>query len=551
MGLEGQKFIDFVLVYDSSKRLKGVCNHADILRLLSDGGNLEAPVSTIMSHNPIVSSSDFNTDQIINDVKTKVLKASNGRKEYVRFVPLINRQGDVVDVIDIFSALANHIQRRELVEIFGLGFVGLTLAVSLASKGHTVAGIDKNSVLVEKLNQGIPHIHEPRLKSLLSQSLKSGSLTISDELSNLQNRIKIIAVGTPVDNDGKASLTAIKSVSTTIGKKLRRNDLVLLRSTVPVGTTREIVLGILEKESGLKGGVDFNLAFTPERTVEGNAIHELSSLPQIIGGLTKRCAEQASKFWSTLTQSTVFVESLEAAEMVKLLNNSYRDLSFSFSNAFALLADKYNLDANKVINAANDGYPRNPIPRPSPGVGGYCLTKDPFLYSSQLDSGFHGKLSKLGRRINEEAAVYPVNIVQRFVQNFELNPQDMTVCIAGIAFKGLPETNDHRGSISVDVAEKLTELGFKVTGFDAVMTQEEIIETGITPVDVESGVNTCDVYLILNNHPHNIPSGLLSGLSNRHVLLFDGWSMIDKSEVEQYETITYSTMGYMTSFNDA
>jgi len=153
----------------------------------------------------------------------------------------------------------------------------------------------------------------------------------------------------------------------------------MLRSTVPVGTTRKQVIPVLEHYSGLAAGSGFHIAFCPERTVEGQAIQELSSLPQIVGGLTEACTEKAVSFWSTLTDTVVRVDALEAAELVKLINNSYRDLSFAFANEFALLADRYNIDATRLIAAANEGYPRDKIPRPSPGVGGYCLTKDPVV----------------------------------------------------------------------------------------------------------------------------------------------------------------------------
>ena len=134
-----------------------------------------------------------------------------------------------------------------------------------------------------------------------------------------------------------------------------RAILVMLRSTVPVGSTRNTVLPILENTSNLTAGVDFHIAFSPERTVEGAAMSELTTLPQVVGGLTPKCLEKAISFWRSLTDSVISAESLEAAELVKLINNSYRDLSFAFANGFSLLADKYNLDANRIIGIANEG----------------------------------------------------------------------------------------------------------------------------------------------------------------------------------------------------
>ena len=170
-------------------------------------------------------------------------------------------------------------------------------------------------------------------------------------------------------------------------------------------------------------------------------MQELTSLPQIVGGLTNTCAEKSTAFWQTLTDGVVRVDSLEASELVKLVNNGYRDISFAFANGLALLADRFNLDASRIISAANEGYPRNPIPRPSPGVGGYCLTKDPYLYSSVDCESPHSLLSRQGRSVNEKAALYPVEAVNNFYE-CGLSTSALNILIVGIAFKGLPETND-------------------------------------------------------------------------------------------------------------
>ena len=136
----------------------------------------------------------------------------------------------------------------------------------------------------------------------------------------------------------------------------------MLRSTVPLGTTRKVVIPVLEKKSSLEVGKDFHIAFTPERTIEGNAMQELYSLPQIVGGYSEECTKKAIDFWGGLTSTVVKVPSIEAAELVKLANNTFRDLSFAFSNNLSMLADKFNINTHELIIAANKGYSRNPIP---------------------------------------------------------------------------------------------------------------------------------------------------------------------------------------------
>jgi nucleotide sugar dehydrogenase len=358
-------------------------------------------------------------------------------------------------------------------------------------------------------------------------------------------------VGTPIDEEGAANLEALGTVCKSIGERLSRGSLVMVRSTVPVGTTRSFVKGLLEKYSGLKAGEQFNLAFTPERTVEGNAIRELTTLPQIIGGLTPRCAERASMFWQSITHSVVQAEGLEAAELVKLINNSYRDLSFAFSNGLALLADRYNLQASKLVDAANEGYPRNPIPRPSPGVGGYCLTKDPFLYATVAKEGMHATLARAGRKANCDAAEYPLNLLERYSRQIKKPINELVVLLVGIAFKGTPETNDIRGSTAIFIADRLNKVGSKVIGYDATIEDAELKKYDIKAVELLEGAGKCDVLMILNNHPKNLASGLVARLSSRPTLLFDGWSMLQREDIERHPNITYASMGYMTSRVDS
>ena len=235
---------------------------------------------------------------------------------------------------------------------------------------------------MEQLLAGEPHILEPGLKDMLNVNQDRKQITFTSQLGEDHHSVYIIAVSTPLNEDNLPSLDSLNDVIHFIASRLRRGDQIMLRSTVPVGTTREVVIPLLENMSALKAGEDFHVTFAPERTVEGRAMHELQRLPQIIGAYSPSCMRHSSEFWSSMTPSIVRTASLEASEIVKLANNTFRDLSFAFANEIALLADQYNVDAFEVIRAANDGYPRNPIPTPSPGVGGYCLTKDPLIFNS-------------------------------------------------------------------------------------------------------------------------------------------------------------------------
>ena len=546
MARGGENIFGLALVVDESMVLQGVINHGDVLRLLADGVSLESAASEVMVRKPITAQLGATDEQVLQTVRSQLFQRSRGRKDLTRYVPLLDENGVVCDVVDVFLLLARSPRQGDFVAVYGMGFVGLTLAAALAGRGHVVTGIDTNEALVERLLAGQTHVFEPRLSDMMRRAMDDKRLVFRTTPNQEHHRVVIIAVGTPVENDGSPSLAALQAVCETVGRRLRRGDLVMLRSTVPVGSTRGFVRELLEKGSGLRAGEEFHLAFTPERTVEGQAMRELITLPQIVGGLSSHCAEKATAFWQTLTDSVVHVDNLEAAELVKLINNSYRDLSFAFANGLALLADRFNLDAARVIAAANEGYPRNPIPRPSPGVGGYCLTKDPFLYAAIDPESGHGLLACLGRMVNQQASHYPVEVLSRFAGRLGRSLPQISVLLVGMAFKGWPETNDLRGSVSVDIGCELVRLGCEVMGYDAVVDDVAIQALGIKPVTLHEAASRCDALLILNNHPHNVPDGLIARLLGRQVLIFDGWSQLDRHEVEQHNCIVYATMGYIT-----
>lgn len=546
MAAGSTRYFGLALVVESDGQLVGLLNDGDVLRVLARGGDLRRPVSDVMTRDPITVGAGSSDQQVLTHVRARVWERTGGTRDLVKYVPVVDGNGQVVDVLDVVRLLSRSRPHGEHVEIHGLGFVGLTLAVALASRGHVVRGIDTNDVLVAQLQRGRPQVFEPRLTEMLGQALESKALSIATEVSSSTTRVVIVAVGTPVDAHGQVDDGALRAVAGSVGSRLRHGTLMLLRSTIPVGTTRQLVVPLLESSSGLRAGRDFHVAFTPERTVEGQAMRELASLPQIVGGLTDACADLAGRFWLTLTDSVVHVDSLEAAELVKLANNSFRDLSFAFANGLALLADRYNIDANRLVAAANEGYPRNPVPRPSPGVGGYCLTKDPHLYASVDATAGHALLSTTGRRVNAQAAAYPIEVVSRFARRTGRQIHELKVLLVGVAFKGWPATNDLRHSAALEVLAGLEQHSCEVRTYDAVVDAAAIDNLGARPTDLLEGADWADAILVLNNHPDNIPEGLLSRLSDREVLLFDGWGMMDRHEVEEYPNITYATLGYMT-----
>jgi len=262
------------------------------------------------------------------------------------------------------------------VGVIGLGYVGLTLAVALAKKGLTVHGVDTSPAVLEALGQGRAHLFEPGVEGGLRAFLGE-RIHVAPALPAGGVDAAVICVSTPVAPDTHApQLDNLRLAARHVAERSGPDTLVIVRSTVPVGATRSVVLPELVACWGRA-----RLAFAPERTIQGQALRELEELPQVVGGVDAESREAASALFSRLTRRVVPVATLETAELVKLVNNSHTDLIYSFGNEVALLAQRWGLDPLEVIHAANVEYPRPDLARPG-FVGGGCLSKDPYILIS-------------------------------------------------------------------------------------------------------------------------------------------------------------------------
>ena len=462
---------------------------------------------------------------------------------------LVDVNEKITDVIDLFDIILSEGKKFQNVTVLGLGFVGLTLATTMANLGHQVVGIDINLKLVEDLNNLKVEIHEPGLKEMLRNNLKKKTLKFVSNIPNNLSSIYIISVGTPLKKNNLPNLMPIKSVLRGLVKVLKKGDHIMVRSTVPVGTTRDLIIPFLKKNSRLVAGKDLYVSFVPERVVEGDALKELRYLPQIIGGFSDLCLKKAAEFWSTITPTIIRTTSLEAAELVKLANNSFRDLSFAFANEIGYLCSKFNINAFDVIKAANDGYPRNKIPFPSPGVGGYCLTKDPYLLSSSIlkkrDDVYLGRTS---RYVNKRSTLQIAKKIEKYIKDKKISLSKLSILLVGIAFKGEPETNDVRGSTSIDIKNYFKDKVKEINGWDAVLSEHEIRTHGFQTVkSLDEGILNSDIIMILNNHRLNARSALYYK-STDFKLIFDGWNQLNSEEIESLHGLTYSTIGYISKF---
>ncbi len=533
--------VGLALVVDPNESLLGIATDGDFRRAWASGISSSTSIQDIMIRNPITVPAGLSDQECLDRVSSKVRDSKRIRDFKVEHVIVTGEHGQVVAVRNFFDLWQSLDQRDRPVCILGMGFVGLTLGAALADVGYKVRGVDVRSEVVDAINSGKAPFYEKGLAPLIKNLAYRGDLRAFSRIEDAISSTYIISVGTPLRPDRTPDLAPLLACAESIGKILKRRDLVILRSTVPVGTTRSQVLPVLERLSNLKAGEDFFLCFAPERTIEGKALEELRSLPQVIGGINSRSLEAAFSFFGKLCRSIVRVDSLESAEMVKLINNSFRDLSFAFSNELALICDSWKLDVRKVVAAANEGYPRNPIPVPSPGVGGLCLKKDPHLYAHSWPESTMPEhtLSRIGRAVNERMIHHIVAKVRNAVRS---KAGRKKIFVVGFAFKGEPETSDLRDSTTVDfVRLAKTEKDWDLYGFDPVCQRQEIEQLGVRGASLREGFENADCVLFLNNHRSYLDLDIvdLARSMSKPGYFFDGWGLFLPEELERIEGVRY------------
>ena len=378
--------------------------------------------------------------------------------------------------------------------VVGMGYVGLTLAASLCNLGFEVVGVERNKELAHSLNRGETNIEEPGLNQILKSGIDSKKLQIiySEESKHeLEDaKIFVITVGTPI-YDRRIDTTSILRAVETIKPFLGELSLIVVRSTVSVGTTRKVIFEPLVEQ-----GYNVLVSMCPERTVEGNALNEIRELPQIVGGVNKLSAQVSELFFSQVSREVIVVENSESAELVKLVNNTYRDLMFGFANEIAEITSSFGLSARRIIEIANQNYSRSNIALPGPS-GGPCLEKDPWiLFESATSKGVQANIAKAAREQNE-------GMVLRFLESCLSDSEKIKkATILGLAFKGNPSTRDTRGSFVREVCKFLQQAGVKeIVGFEpagAVIDLSDILNESS---DLNSSCQDSDLIVLLTNAP--------------------------------------------------
>jgi UDP-N-acetyl-D-mannosaminuronic acid dehydrogenase len=399
--------------------------------------------------------------------------------------------------LPVAGALQEHSLNFKNICVIGLGYIGLPTASTLAAKGISVIGVDVNERVLATLRSNEIHIHEQGLREMYRAAVDSGRLTIASRPAEAD--AFIIAVPTPFhedrfgDHDGRnfrlADLSAVVAATESVVPVLRKGNLVVLESTSPPRTTIDIVAPILAR-SGLQPGIDIHLCYSPERVLPGQILRELKENPRVVGGITPESARRAAELYHLFVEGEIIETDATTAEMVKLMENTYRDINIAIANEFSRLADRFGVDVWEAISLANR-HPRVKILNPGPGVGGHCISVDPWFLvegAPQLTP-----LIAAARRVNDSQPEFVVDAVRRALGELK----DKRVAALGLAYK--PNVDDVRESPAVEVVRLLRHEGVRVLAWEPFKPGAPLPGIEIAD-DLDAAIVGADAILLLVAH---------------------------------------------------
>ncbi len=371
--------------------------------------------------------------------------------------------------------------------VVGLGYIGLPTAATFAANGQQVLGVDINPDILAKLKRGELHIVEPGLLEVFQQAVNSGNLTFGKEPEPCD--AFIIAVPTPFKDGKLADMRFVISAAESILPHLKRGNLVVLESTSPPLTTLNLLKPILER-NGLTAGKDFFLAYSPERVLPGQILRELVENARVIGGVNQLSAEVGKSLYGKFVKGEIVITDATTAEMVKLMENTYRDISIAAANEFSRLADRFGVDVWEAIQIANR-HPRIKILNPGPGVGGHCISVDPWFFVESAPDLTHLILSS--RQVNDSQPAFVVDWIKRIFGDVK----DKNILALGLSYK--PDVDDFRESPAVEVVHLLHQQGAVITAYDPYVNGHVIKGVNLAE-HLQEAVHRADAILILVGH---------------------------------------------------
>jgi UDP-N-acetyl-D-glucosamine dehydrogenase len=388
--------------------------------------------------------------------------------------------------------------RTAKVGVIGLGYVGLPLAVEFANAGFPVTGIDVQAAKVQGLNAGRSYIQDVP-GDVISQHVDSGRLRATTDFSVIGELDAIsIAVPTPLRKTKDPDMSFVVSAAEQVARNIHPGLLVILESTTYPGTTEELLLPMLEK-SGLKIGEDFFLCFSPERVDPGNARYQTRNIPKVVGGITPACTEMGALFYSQALERVVPVSTTSVAEMVKVLENTFRMINIGLANEIAVMCEHMGINVWEVIDAAATK-PFGFMPfYPGPGLGGHCIPIDPFYLSwKSKQAGVEARFIELAGQINGQMPRHVVDRVQTALNNHGKPLMGSRVHILGVAYKG--DIDDLRESPALDIILLLERRGARVSYSDPHIPSVRLNGHGLNSEDLEKCTEAADCVVIVTDH---------------------------------------------------
>jgi UDP-N-acetyl-D-glucosamine dehydrogenase len=388
--------------------------------------------------------------------------------------------------------------RTAKVGVIGLGYVGLPLAVEFANSGFCVTGIDVQSSKGDELNAGRSYIQDVR-GDLVRQHIDDGNLRATTDFSIIAEMDTInIAVPTPLRKTKDPDMSHVVAAAEQVAKYIHPGMLVVLESTTYPGTTEELLLPMFEK-GGLKVGEDFFLCFSPERVDPGNQQYQTRNIPKVVGGITPACTEMGALFYSQALDHVVPVSSTSVAEMVKLLENTFRMINIGLANEMAMMCDRMGINVWEVIDAASTK-PFGFMPfYPGPGLGGHCIPIDPFYLSWKTkQAGIEARFIELAGHINGQMPRFVVDKIQSAL-NAQAKPiMGSHVHIAGVAYKR--DIDDLRESPALDIILLLEQRGARVTYTDPYIPVLRLNGHSLSSINLEENAAIADCIVIVTDH---------------------------------------------------
>ena len=421
--------------------------------------------------------------------------------------------------------------KEEKISLVGLGYVGMPIAVAFAKKADVI-GFDISKEKVELYKKGV----DPT-KEVGDDVIKATTVEFTaDETKLKEAKFHIVAVPTPVNSDHTPDLRPVESASRTVGRNLTEGSIVVFESTVYPGVTEDICIPILEKESGLKCGIDFKVGYSPERINPGDKVHRLETIVKVVAGMDEESLDDIAKVYELVVDAGVHrAASIKVAEAAKVIENSQRDINIAFMNELSIIFNKMDIDTNEVLEAAGTKWN---FLKFSPGlVGGHCIGVDPYYLTYKAEQmGYHSQIILSGRRINDDMGKYVVeNLVKNLIKA-DVPVKDAKVAILGFTFKvNCPDTRNTR---VIDIVNELKEYGIAPMIADPEADAEEANhEYGITFNSIEE-VNQMDAVIVAVGHDQfmnleqNDFNKMFKQAENGNKVLLDIKGVLNRKEYE-------------------